>query len=82
MPELGEDKFMEEVATTLKKFKSEAGIFRKQLYRVLIDLLCAVQKLCWSMSLSPMTPLFSNMCRYPHKAYSNLAHCSQLQSLH
>ena len=27
MPELGEDKFMEEVATTLKKFKSESGIF-------------------------------------------------------
>lgn len=66
----------------IEKIQNWIKDFWKQLYRVLTDLLCSVQKLCWSMSLSTYDTPFSKMCRYPHKTYSNLVQCSQLQSLH
>lgn len=52
VPELGEDRFMEEVAAILKKnSKVNQGFLEASVQR-LMDLLCALQKLWWSMSLS------------------------------
>ena len=50
----------------IEKIQKWIRDFRKQLYRVLIDLLCAVQKLCWSMSLSTYDTLFFIICVGTH----------------
>lgn len=62
VPELSEDRFMEEVAAILKKnSKVNQGFLEASVQR-LMDLLCAVQKLWWSMSLSTSKTHFFLIC--------------------
>ena len=71
VPELGEDRFMEEMAAILKKnSKVNQGFLEASVQRIM-DLLCAVQKLWWSMSLSTSNAhFFSNMHRCPHTGHT------------
>ena len=62
VPELGEDRFMEEVASILKKNSKVNQGFLEASVQSLMDLLCAVQKLWWSMSLSISNAHFFLIC--------------------